>query len=264
MKWEPGHQSGTVEDRRGQSSSGGSRMSAGAIIPLFRLAASFGPKGILVLVIGMVVFYFVSGAPSQVADVSEPPSATPGADPAMAFVSFVFDDVQATWSTALGPRYQPTRMVVYTGGTNTGCGYGEAASGPFYCPTDQQVYIDLSFYADLARRYGAPGDFAQAYVIAHELGHHVQHLTGQDREARNAGAEGGSVRLELQADCYAGIWAKSTSERQLLDPGDLEEALVAASSIGDDHLQRQTQGTINPDSFTHGSAAQRKRWFRVG
>ncbi len=239
-------------------------MSAGAIVPLIRLAASFGPKGIIVLIIGAVIFYFVAGSPTQVADVGEQPAAAGAPDPALDFVSFVFDDVQATWSTALGPTYRPTKMVVYSGGTTTGCGYGDAASGPFYCPTDQQVYIDLTFYADLARRYGAPGDFAQAYVIAHEVGHHVQHLTGADAQARGEGADGGSVRLELQADCYAGIWAHSTSRRQLLEAGDLDEALVAASSIGDDRLQRQSQGTVNPDSFTHGSSDQRKRWFRVG
>ena len=173
-----------------------------------------------------------------------------------------------------GAAYQPPRLVTFRGQTSTGCGYGQAAMGPFYCPADQRVYIDLAFFDELGRKFGAPGDFAAAYVIAHEVGHHVQHLTGATRQAQRMGASGatsGSVRLELQADCYAGVWAADANRRSqaergvaLLEPGDVEEGLAAANAIGDDTLQRQTQGRVAPDSFTHGSSEQRVRWFRKG
>jgi predicted metalloprotease len=154
--------------------------------------------------------------------------------------------------------------------TRSGCGLGQSAMGPFYCPNDQRVYIDLSFYEELRQRFGAPGDFAQAYVITHEIGHHVQHLLGTDRKLQEAseneqqGENGLSVRLELQADCYAGIWAHSTEQRSLLEAGDIEEALKAASRIGDDALQKQSSGTVRPETFTHGSSEQRMRWFKRG
>lgn len=192
------------------------------------------------------------------------------ADEKAHFVGFVLDDSQQTWRTLLGSRYVNAKLVLFTGATNTACGYGRAATGPFYCPTDQRVYIDLSFYDELERRLGAGGDFAQAYVIAHEIGHHVQNLLGtsdkvhQARRSEQVGAEGMSVRLELQADCYAGIWAHSSQNRGLLESGDLEEALVAAAAIGDDRLQKRASGTVQPESWTHGSSAQRARWFRRG
>jgi predicted metalloprotease len=187
-------------------------------------------------------------------------------------VSFVLDDVQKTWAEIFrqrGMTYPHAKLVLFTDSTPTGCGYGDSATGPFYCPVDRQVYIDLGFYRELAGRLGARGDFAEAYVIAHEIGHHVQKLLGtSDRlhEARGSekGAGGASVRLELQADCFAGIWGHSTAQRDLLEKGDLDEALGAASAIGDDRLQRQARGTVNPEKWTHGSSEQRSRWFRRG
>jgi predicted metalloprotease len=187
------------------------------------------------------------------------------------FVSFVLDDAQNAWTQRFaqgGGRYAPARMVIFRGSTRSACGLGQAEMGPFYCPRDQRVYIDLSFYQDLRQRFGAPGDFAQAYVIAHEIGHHVQHLLGNDRKAEAAGqregAEGGSVRLELQADCFAGLWAHSTQQRDLLEAGDIDEALRAAAAIGDDRLQRSASGTVTPETWTHGSSEQRARWFKRG
>jgi hypothetical protein len=189
------------------------------------------------------------------------------------FVSFVLDDSQKTWTGLFaqkGDAYRNAKLVLFTGATQTGCGYGQAASGPFYCPADQRVYIDLSFYRELATRFGAQGDFAQAYVIAHEIGHHIQTLRGTSERVHKAprsqqeGAGGLSVRLELQADCFAGVWAHSSNQRGLLETGDIDEALGAASAIGDDRIQRQSGGTVHPETWTHGSAAQRSRWFHRG
>jgi predicted metalloprotease len=203
------------------------------------------------------------------------PSA-PGADPEaelVQFVSFVLDDVQSTWDVlfrASGQRYQPAKLVVFRDSTPTACGQGQAATGPFYCPADQKAYIDLDFYDELHRRFGAPGDFAQAYVLAHEIGHHVQNLLGTSTEVHRAQqrdkarANELSVRLELQADCYAGVWAFATSQRDLLEVGDIEEGLAAAAAIGDDRLQKQATGRITPESWTHGSSSQRVRWFKRG
>jgi predicted metalloprotease len=189
------------------------------------------------------------------------------------FVSFVLDDSQKTWTglfSQRGEAYRNAKLVLFTGSTQTSCGYGQAATGPFYCPTDQRVYIDLSFYRDLATRFGAQGDFAQAYVIAHEIGHHIQTLRGTSERVHKAprsqqeGAGGLSVRLELQADCFAGVWAFSSNQRGLLEAGDIDEALGAASAIGDDRIQRQSGGTVQPETWTHGSAEQRARWFKKG
>jgi predicted metalloprotease len=188
-------------------------------------------------------------------------------------VSFVLDDAQKTWAEIFRQRgrpYQNAKLVLFTDSTSTGCGYGDAATGPFYCPADARVYIDLGFYRELAGKFGARGDFAQAYVIAHEIGHHVQNLLGIGDRARAArpseqkGATAISVRLELQADCFAGIWGRSTSRRDLLEQGDVEEAIGAARAIGDDRLQRQSRGAVNPEKWTHGSSEQRSRWFRRG
>ena len=187
----------------------------------------------------------------------------------------VLADTEDAWKTILpqyGVQYVEPTLVLFSGEVSSGCGEAQAAMGPFYCPQDQKVYIDLSFYDDLASRFGAPGDFAQAYVIAHEVGHHVQNLLGtsqkvHDAQQRAGGAQANalSVRLELQADCYAGVWAKNADQsRQLLQAGDIEEGLTAASAIGDDRLQRETQGRVVPDSFTHGTSEQRVRWFRKG
>jgi predicted metalloprotease len=206
------------------------------------------------------------GAPMSAADSARE-------EPQVQFVSFVLDDAQNTWAQILrqnNAEYQPARLVLFRNSTQSGCGIGQSAMGPFYCPLDQKVYIDLAFYDELQRRYGASGDFAQAYVLAHEIGHHVQHLLGTDAEVRQAqqqnpgAANQLSVRLELQADCYAGVWANSTHSRGRLEEGDVDEALSAASAVGDDRIQQRSGQSVNVDGFTHGSAAQRSEWFRRG
>ena len=272
MRWEDLRRSSNVEDRRGQ---GGSGLGGGG----FRLGG--GKIGGLGLAIIVIASLFFGVDPTVLIDGGGPPSA-PGEqtqsgapDDARDFVAAVLGDTEQVWHAQLqqiGRTYKEPHLVLFTGVAQTACGYGQTAMGPFYCPADQRVYIDLSFFEDLRRRFGAPGDFAQAYVIAHEVGHHVQTLLGtservrqaQERGARTA-ANAQSVRLELQADCYAGLWAHhAQAARQILEQGDVEEALNAASAIGDDRLQRQAQGRVTPDSFTHGSSEQRVRWFRRG
>lgn len=194
-------------------------------------------------------------------------------EPTVQFISFVLDDVQKTWTYILQQRgvpYEHAKLVLFRDVTSSGCGTAEAATGPFYCPADEKVYIDLGFYDELQRRFGAPGQFAQAYVLAHELGHHVQNLLGIERKVRNLQSENPgarnelSVRMELQADCLAGAWAHSTQQRNLLEAGDVQSALGAAAAVGDDRLQRMTRGTVSPDSFTHGTSTQRTEWFQRG
>ena len=249
--------SSNIEDRRGRAFSG----------------RNMGIGGI---VIALIAMYF-GVDPALVTNVVDPqPSATgtaPAAnDPASQFVAKVLGSTEDVWHGAFqqsGGNYREPRLVLFSGATPTACGTGQSAIGPFYCPRDETIYIDLSFYDQLQQRLNAPGDFAQAYVIAHEVGHHVQHLLGattQDNFAGDRqGANSHSVRLELQVDCYAGVWASRADEaRQILEQGDVEEALNAASAIGDDALQKQTQGTVVPDSFTHGTSQQRVRWFRQG
>jgi predicted metalloprotease len=190
------------------------------------------------------------------------------------FVSFVLDDVQSTWTKILPEQadttYHHAKLVLFRNEINSGCGGAEAATGPFYCPQDEKVYIDLGFFDELSQRFGAPGQFAQAYVLAHELGHHVQKLLGieqrvSDMEQNNSQqANPLSVKLELQADCFAGIWAHTTQQRGLLEKGDVESALGAAAAVGDDRLQRETTGRVNPESFTHGTSEQRMHWFSAG
>lgn len=245
----------------------------GMILPI---ASRFGWKGIL---IGLVLMLILGGGSlfsgifggGDDEDRRQTDSQASAPDDAASFVGFVLDDVQNTWEkifAARGQKYQRADLILFTGQTGTRCGYGSAAVGPFYCPMDSDVYIDLSFYKQLRDRFGAPGDFAQAYVIAHEIGHHVQHQLGvTDRIQSGDGAKGAggdAVRLELQADCFAGVWARSSSKRDLLDPGDIEEAIGAAQAIGDDTLQRQTQGRVQPENWTHGSSEQRARWFKRG
>jgi uncharacterized protein len=236
----------------------------GAMIPI--VGRMFGWKGILIM---LVLFYLVGrgffGLGTGPTDVDEDGPA----DEMESFVGFVLDDTQATWERifiANNKHYKPADLVLYTESTSTRCGYGTAAVGPFYCPNDQKVYIDLTFYKQLRERFGAPGDFAQAYVIAHEIGHHVQNQLGSLGQSRGDPQGSGSlaVRVELQADCYAGLWARSTKERQILDPGDVDEALMAASAIGDDTLQKRGQGRVQPETWTHGSSEQRMRWFERG
>ena len=190
------------------------------------------------------------------------------------FTSVALKTTEDTWENIfeqMGRSYPPPKLVMYTGGTTTNCGYGQSAMGPFYCPEDQTVYIDLSFYQDMKDRMGGGGDFAQGYVLAHEVGHHVQHLLGLDEKVRQLQSRSSekqanqlSVMMELQADCYAGVWGKAMQKAGLLDPGDLEEALKTAEAIGDDRLQRQSMGRVVPDSFTHGTSEQRYYWFKRG
>lgn len=275
MRWERGHVSRDVIDRRG-SGGGGGIGGLFALMP-FLIRSPLGWIGALVLIGGYFLLGGVGGggrAPNRAAEHQSPGAAPQGqADEAVQFVSFVLDDAQGAWEKKFadaGKTYRHAKLVLFTNSTPSGCGYGSAASGPFYCPQDERVYIDLGFYHELEERFGAPGDFAQAYVIAHEIGHHVQKLLGTSDRVHAAssreqgGAQGLSVRLELQADCYAGIWAHSTERRDILEKGDIEEALRAAAAIGDDRLQRQSTGTVHPETWTHGSSEQRSRWFRRG
>ncbi len=273
MKWEGNRESDNVEDRRGAGGGGGfgfggRSIGIGSIVIALLGGWIFGinPLTILSMLSG--------GAPP--AQVQQGPAARPPADDRMAkFVSTVLADTEDVWTDVFkrgGATYQPPRLVLFRGATQTACGQGQAAMGPFYCPGDLRVYIDLGFYETLKNRLGAPGDFAQAYVIAHEVGHHVQNLMGisekmDQMRSRVSRTEYNalSVRLELQADCFAGLWAHhAQSARQVLEQGDIEEALNAAEKIGDDALQGARGGAVMPDSFTHGTSAQRKRWFDIG
>ena len=272
MRWTPGGPSKNLDDLRGQT--GGGRMIGGRGMGIGGALIAL----VLSLVFGINIFDSGGGGapvPQQTApgEAQQPVASTPEEDKRIQFVSFVLDDVQQTWTQLLpkeGEQYKDARLAVFRDGVQTACGDAPAAVGPFYCPLDQRVYLDVSFFDELAQRFGAPGDFAQAYVIAHELGHHVQHLLGieqrvrQLQDSRPGSANQLSVALELQADCFAGVWANSTSQRKLLQEGDVEEALGAASAVGDDRIQAQQTGRIRPDTFTHGSAAQRAQWFRRG
>jgi predicted metalloprotease len=267
MRIEDGRESSNVEDRRGRRGFGVGGRSVGiGTILLALVAMYFG-------VDPSVVLQGTSGLPEQQ---QGPANAPPADDEAARFVSQVLADTEDTWRELFrrnGREYQDPKLVLFSGATPTACGTGQSAMGPFYCPGDQKVYIDLSFYRDLRERFRAPGEMAQAYVIAHEVGHHVQHQLGiadkvrelQGRAGSQARANALSVRMELQADCFAGIWAHHANRtRQILEQGDLESALGAAAAIGDDRLQRQAQGQIVPESFTHGSSEQRVTWFRRG
>jgi predicted metalloprotease len=277
MLWRGGRRSDNIEDRRGGGGfSGGSRMGGGGV--------KVGGLGIVVIL--LVGWFFgvdpsallsqIEGGAGGVGYEQQPGTVGSSAqdDEAKQFVSAVLADTEDTWSEifkAQGSTYQAPRLVLFAGRTGTACGTGQAAMGPFYCPADSQVYIDLSFYDELKQRFQAPGDFAQAYVIAHEVGHHVQHLLGitdkVDQASRSMGesqANALSVRVELQADCFAGVWAYHANQRKIVEVGDVDEALGAATAIGDDKLQEEGQGYVVPDSFTHGSSAQRVKWFRQG
>ena len=293
MRWRGRRQSSNIEDRRGASpvglgGVGGGR--GGGVLRLLPLAFRFlGVKGTIAVVIALVAYSYFSGGnlggllgglagPEVVESPARPgpPADQSAEEQAMVeFVGVVLADTEDTWHALFaqdGKAYKEPRLVLYRGAVNSACGLGQAAMGPFYCPADQKVYLDLGFFDDLARRHGAPGDFAQAYVIAHEVGHHVQTLLGISAKVQQArrsvdetAANRLSVRQELQADCFAGIWGHHAQRsRQLLEQGDIEEGLAAASAIGDDRLQRQARGTVSPESFTHGSSAQRVRWFRAG
>jgi predicted metalloprotease len=267
MRWTPGGRSRNVEDLRGRTGGG------------FSLGKGMGVGGtIIVLILGLLFGgdIFSGGGGAGIPTTATETGAieeTPEERRLVEFVSFVLDDAQRVWSEILpryGGEYREAKLVLFRDYVQSGCGTAESAMGPFYCPLDEKVYIDLGFYDALQQRFGAPGDFAQAYVIAHELGHHVQNVTGtaaevrQMQQARPGQANELSVRLELQADCYAGIWGNSTSQRQILERGDVEEALGAAAAIGDDRIQSQSGGGVSPESFTHGTSEQRVRWFRRG
>ena len=271
MKWTPGGMSRNVEDRRGQGGGG------------FRMGGGMGIGGVLIALVLSLIFggdIFSGGG-----DGGAPPPGTttetsagaiqqtPEENERAQFMSFVLDDAQQVWAQTLpryGNQYREAKLVLFRQATQSGCGFAQSGMGPFYCPLDEKVYIDLSFYDQLDRQLGAGGDFAQAYVLAHEIGHHVQHVLGTSsrvrelQERRPNVANDLSVRLELQADCYAGVWGASTSQRNLLDPGDVEEGLAAAAAVGDDRLQGRSGGGVNPETFTHGTSEQRATWFRRG
>ena len=268
MRWKLGRRSSNVEDRRG-----GGGVATGAagggigVIVLALIAMALGIDPSVVLQQGQ--------APSQQPRSAQVGAPVPGEDKLADFVSVVLADTEDTWHELFrqqGGTYQEPKLVLFSGQVDSACGFAQAAMGPFYCPADQKVYIDLSFYRDLKDRHQAPGDFAQAYVIAHEVGHHVQTLLGISQQVHQlkgrvsqVEANQLSVRQELQADCFAGVWAHHAQKaRQILEQGDVEEALNAASSIGDDRLQQQASGRIVPESFTHGSSEQRVRWFKQG
>jgi len=274
MRWTPGRRSVNLEDRRGQRMTGGGLGLGGGGF------GRMGLGGLVVVVILSLVFKqdFLgllggAGADTGTDVVEGPVASTPEEERQVEFVSFVLDDAQANWTrifASAGHQYQPATLVLYRDATQTACGFGQAASGPFYCPGDAKVYVDLGFFDELHSQYGATGDFAQAYVLAHEIGHHVQSLLGTERDVRRLqsgdprNANALSVRMELQADCYAGIWARSTEQRDILERGDVDEGLAAAAAVGDDRLQRMGGGRVNPDAFTHGSSEERMRWFQQG
>jgi predicted metalloprotease len=281
MKWEGNRQSDNVEDRRGDGPSmggGGFRLGGGRGIGLGTIVIAL-VAGWIFGINPLTILGVLGGGGMPDAAIVQPdgaPAKRPPADDKMAaFVSTVLADTEDVWRqqfAAGGSQYREPKLVLFRGATRTACGAGQAAMGPFYCPGDQKVYIDLGFYETMKNRLGAPGDFAQAYVIAHEIGHHVQHLMGITEKVdgmrqRVSEAQGNalSVRLELQADCFAGVWAHHAQRsRQILDQGDIEEAMNAAAKIGDDTLQRKSQGTVVPESFTHGTSAQRVNWFKRG
>jgi len=267
MRWRDGRRSQNVEDRRGARLSGKAKGGGLGLLVLIIVGLFFGIDPSLILQLGGSM----SGPTVQESSYVPTEAENELAD----FTSVVLADTEDTWSSLFskaGGSYEEPKLVLFSGAVNSACGFAQAAMGPFYCPGDRKVYIDLSFYQDLKNKMGAPGDFAQAYVVAHEVGHHVQNLLGlsmkvQSMRSQLSEAEFNklSVRLELQADCFAGLWAHHADRtRHILERGDVEEALNAASMIGDDRLQRQARGYVTPDSFTHGSSEQRVRWFRKG
>ena len=261
MLWNDEGRSSNLEDRRGFSGPAG--MGIGGTAVLLVLSLVFGHN-------------FFNDVPATTVNQSNgalAPADSAREEPEVHFVSFVLNDAQATWARLLpkyGANYHDAGLVLFRGATDTGCGTGQTAMGPFYCPVDEKVYVDLEFYDELKTKYGAAGDFAQAYVLAHELGHHVQKILGTDAKVRRAQesdpstANALSVRMELQADCFAGVWGHDTQQRNILQAGDVEEGLNAAASVGDDRIQQRTRGRVNAETFTHGSATQRASWFKKG
>ena len=281
MRWRRGVGRGQIEDRRGRGGGFG-----GAGFPIGARGGIGGGLGLVVLLVALVFGGgLMGGGGGTGVDVDprlDPFPNMPAADGGIEagaddelkeFVGFVVADVQDSWARSFaeaGRRYEPTKLVLFTQATTTGCGPASSATGPFYCPADSKVYLDLGFFRELRSRFGAPGDFAQAYVIAHEFGHHVQNVLGISGDVQRAQRENPdeanelSVRLELQADCFAGVWAYSAFEENLLESGDLEEGLGAAAAVGDDRLQQQAGGQVSPETWTHGSSEQRVEWFKSG
>jgi predicted metalloprotease len=267
MRWTPGETSGNIEDRRSQGfgGGGGARLGIGGFLLLLLLSFIFRRD--------LISPFIGAGGGSSVTTSRPDPARDAAEATTVKFVSFVLDDAQATWKKTLaaqGVRYPDATLVLFRDATPSACGMGQSAMGPFYCPGDQKVYIDLGFYDELQRRFGAPGEFARAYVLAHELGHHVQNILGIDQKVRalqqrNPSLRNAlSVRMELQADCLAGIWGHSTAERNILESKDVDDGLRAAAAIGDDTIQRKSAGRVVPESFTHGTSAQRAYWLRQG
>jgi len=276
MRWTPGDRS-NIDDARGRSSFGGLgggfggvHLGLGGVVLLLLISWATGTNFLSLLSGGTDSAGDATGTSGQVAS-------SAGEERQVDFVDAVMKDVQDTWSQLLGNRYEQTRAVLFRDSIQSACGFAESATGPFYCPQDRRVYLDLGFYEELDKRFGAPGDFARAYVLAHEVGHHIQRLTGiesrtrRQQESQPGSANAVSVRVELQADCFAGVWGHAASQQGRaaagkveLETGDVEEGLRAAAAIGDDRLQRMSTGHIAPDKFTHGSSAQRVEWFRRG
>lgn len=273
MRWTPGGRSQDLEDRRGE---GGGGFGGGGFLP--GGGRGLGLGGLAILLILSPVFKrdflgLLGGTDAPAGTTTGEVATSPEEEKLVDFVSFVLDDAQQNWERLFASRgapYRHAKLVLFRDAVRSACGFAQAATGPFYCPGDEKVYIDLGFYDELRHRFGAPGDFAQAYVLAHEIGHHVQKLLGtedQVRELQQRRPDLGnelSVRLELQADCYAGVWANSTAHRDLLEQGDVEEGINAAAAVGDDRIQRMGGGAVHPEAFTHGSSQQRTRWFQAG
>jgi predicted metalloprotease len=270
MRWEGQRESSNIEDRRGMGPArvggvGGLGIGGIVLVLVVSYFTGINPVTLLNMLSG-VQSITESTAPSETA-----PTGSPN-DHLGKFASVVLADTETTWKQLLGPRYEDPRLVLFTGAVQSACGTTSSAVGPFYCPRDHNVYLDLSFFNEMSHRLGAPGDFAQAYVIAHEVGHHVQNLMGTaekvarlQRQVSERESNALSVRMELQADCFAGVWGHHAKrERNLIEPGDFEEGLRAASAIGDDQLQKMSRGAVRPESWTHGSSEQRMTWLRKG
>jgi len=278
MDWTPGGMSDDVEDRRGDSGGGGGGFNIGG--------GGLGIGGLVVLVVISLVTgrnfigsYLAGGGavqqsrPAPTTTNGQGLSESPAEDRSAHLVSYVLDDVQKTWPAILAQQrvnYRRAKLVLFRGRTYSGCGTAQAATGPFYCPADEKVYIDLGFWDELGRLGGSTADFAQAYVLAHELGHHVQNILGIESQVRQLQGQNPSQRnqlsvdMELQADCFAGVWAHNSANRSGIHDSDIDEGLKAAAAVGDDHIQKMQRGTVSPESFTHGSSAQRTAWFRAG
>jgi len=268
MRWTDLRRSTNVEDRRGSGvgSIGGFKLGGCGLVLLVIISFFLG--------INPLEFLGILQQTQTTTQQPVPGAPPPANDPSADFVSAVVGDTEDTWGKLfqkMGGQYEPPKLILFRDAVQSACGFASAAVGPFYCPSDGQVYLDLGFFEELSRRFGAPGDFARAYVIAHEIGHHVQNLTGvsskvQQRRAQvdQESANALSVRQELQADCFAGVWGYYAKQKNVVEPGDVEAALNAAAQIGDDRLQRETKGYVSPESFTHGSSEQRARWFRTG